>query len=566
LSEAEYDATSVPLRMRGLFDIILPCLTCNLSAVLSAASNSTPLREPDRAETNVRQPFTVQSVRDRRRPQGLRALLLNARHDFWLVLALTTAGAILRVFHLGTQSLWLDELFSVAVARQDWPRTISDTINGDTNPPLFNLLLHIALQFGSDETAARVLSCIFSIATIPMFYALARALFDRRVALLAALLLVLSPFHWLFAQEARMYAQLAFLSVASSLLFLKAWRGDGLPAWPLFVVTTSLAFYSHSLAFLNLLALDVFALTQWQTLRAHWRSLLLAHVSVLLVFVPWLPSMMQQATRVQSGFWTGSPPLLGLFVTPYLFVFSNVVPLSVVPVALFAGLSLVAFALTACVHEMRARGVWRDALAFALAGFAVPLLVLCGLSWVRPIFVERTLIGASFGLYMVMAWAVVHARPSALLRTAMALVVVIAFISIPNYYFNPETQRPPMREASHRLSELMAAGDTVAHTSDSSALAFAYYEPTLPNHFLTGDPDYQSETTRAQTGRVMGLVPEEVGVVVTQHGRVWLVVALDHNEAYQRARAAEFDARWTRQASEVVGGISLTLYRLEPGH
>ena len=489
----------------------------------------------------------------------------KAHLDYTLVFGLTTAGAILRVFQLGTQSLWLDELFSVAAAHQDWPGVLRATIDGDTNPPLFNLLLHVALQWGTGEVATRALSCIFSIATIPVFYALARALFDRRVALLAALLLVLSPFHWLFAQEARMYAQLTFLSVVSAFLFLKAWRGNGLLAWMLFALITSLAFYTHSLAFLNLLALDVFALTQWQWLRTRWRPLLLAHGAILLLFLPWLPALLSQTGRVQAGFWSGSAPLLGLFVTPYLFLFSNVVPTTLVPVALFAGLSAMAFALAAAVRAMRFAGDgWSAALAFAVAAFAVPLLTLFALSWFRPIFVERTLIAGSLGLYMVIAWAVVHARPRPLLRLAVALVVVINLLAIPNYYFNPGTQRPPMREASRRLNELLAAGDTVAHTSDSSALAFAYYEPLLPDHFLAGDPDYLSVTTRAQTGRAMGLMPEDVDHIVAQHARVWLVVALDHNEESQRARVAEFDGRWTRGPSEDVGGISLTLYQLGP--
>lgn len=70
----------------------------------------------------------------------------------------------------------------------------------------------------------------------------------------------------------------------------------------------------------------------------------------------------------------------------------------------------------------------------------------------------------------------------------------------------------------------------MVHTSDSSALAFKYYAPQLPNEFLAGDPDYVNETTRGRSGRIAGLVPREISEIISAHSRVWLVVALDHNE------------------------------------
>jgi hypothetical protein len=58
------------------------------------------------------------------------------------------------------------------------------------------------------------------------------------------------------------------------------------------------------------------------------------------------------------------------------------------------------------------------------------------------------------------------------------------------------------------------------------------------------------------------LVPEELDAVVAGHLRVWLVVALDHNEEYQKARVAELDAWYHRDAMSDVHAISLILYRI----
>ena len=490
---------------------------------------------------------------------------MTRRREISLVGITTLLGAALRLYQIGAQSLWLDELFSVAVARGDWAQVVARTAQGDTNPPLFNLLLHVALQFGSDEMAARAVSCLFSIATIPLFYALARQLFQVRVAALATLVLAINPFHVYFAQEARMYAQLAFFSMAGMFFFLRAWHAGGFWDWAFFALAMALAFYTHSLAFLNLLALDVWVLTQRGAWQSHWRGLLSAHAVIAIAFAPWFVVLLQQLARVQAGFWAASPTGLNLAATPYLFLFSNVLPTFFVPIALFAGLALCVFALVAAVRAIASRDADAPALLFALAVFGIPLLALFGLSLIRPIYLERTLLPASFGLYLLLAWTVVRARPRALNVALGALVMIGMIIALPEFYFNPDVQKPQLREATRALSAQFRPGDVIAHTSDLSALAFMYYNPALPSHFLAGDPDYAAETTRGRSGLVAGLAPEDIDSIVAGRTRVWLVVALDHNVDYQKARVREFDQRFYDRKEFEIGNIDLLSYDLAGG-
>lgn len=479
------------------------------------------------------------------------------RNEILRLGVLTLVGAGVRVLDLGAQSLWLDELFSVFLAQREWGQVIGGTAQGDTNPPLFNLFLHIALQFGSDEIAARSVSVLFGVATIPLFYFFARQLFDARVAVLATLVLAFNPFHVLFAQEARMYALLAFLTLASFVFFLRAWRDNRTRDWLGFALLQTLAFYTHSLAFLNLLALDVFAVTQ--RTRRRGRGLLAAHLIVGMLFTPWLFVMMQQVARVQSGFWGAPPSPLVLATTPYLFLFSNTTPILLVPIGLFAALTIIAWVALAA---RRAESNAALALWFAACVALVPLVTLFAISLARPMFVERTLIASSFGWYLVVAWGVLNAPPRILNRILGAVGLVVMLASLTNYFFNPEMHKPPFRDAARVLVAQFQEGDGVVHTSDSSALAFMYYAPQLPNYFLAGDPDYMNETTRGRSGRIAGLVPRALDDVVAGHARVWLVVALDHNAEYQRARVQEFDTRYHREEILEVGKIAFVRYEV----
>jgi len=525
------------------------------------------------------------------------------RREIVGVSVLTALGAGLRLFYLGTQSLWLDELFSVFLARREWQAIVAGTAQ-DTMPPLYYFLLHLALQLGADEVAARAVSCLFGVAAIPLFYALARALFGTRVAFIASGLVVFSPFHIFFAQEARMYTQLAFFALAAMFFFWRAWQSGRRQDWLFFVVFETLAFYSHSLAFLNLLALDVFGLTQRTQWRERWRALVVANLAIVILFAPWLVILVQQAARVQSGFWGTTPSPLVLLMTPYLFLFANAAPAWAVPFTLFITFALLALGGLALRRALRANDAERTALVFTLMLLDVPLLALYALSLVRPMFVERTLIAASFGLYLGLGWLATRidqlgqratrvaatqtpSRPSSAgIARAGALEVVVAAVStarlpqplnallvglllvamvavLPNYYFNSDAHKPPMREAARAVAARFQAGDVVAHTSDSSALAFLYYAPQLPNEFLAGDPDYVIETTRGRSGRIAGLVPREMSEIIAGHSRVWLVVALDHNESYQRARVQQFDVVLERGAHWSIGGIDFLIYRVQ---
>ena len=80
-----------------------------------------------------------------------------------LLAVLLIAGAALRLHHLATESLWLDEAYSITIARLG-PAHIVEMTAEDVHPPLYYFLLYgwISL-WGSTEWDARLLSAAFSI-------------------------------------------------------------------------------------------------------------------------------------------------------------------------------------------------------------------------------------------------------------------------------------------------------------------------------------------------------------------------------------------------------------------
>ena len=127
------------------------------------------------------------------------------------LLAIVLIGLFLRLYHVGTQSIWLDEAYSIVLSKMSLSQIMQAT-GADVHPPLYYFILHywVAL-FGASAVAVRLLSVLFGVLTIPMVYLVGRQLFNKEAGLVGALILALSWFNIFYSQEARMYTLMVLL-------------------------------------------------------------------------------------------------------------------------------------------------------------------------------------------------------------------------------------------------------------------------------------------------------------------------------------------------------------------
>ena len=145
---------------------------------------------------------------------------------FWLPALIFLLAFALRAYHLGAQSLFLDEAWSWA-ASQLPGKGIAVLLAHDPHPVLYYFVLKGMLAIIPDsEAGLRVPSLIFSLASIAVLLWIAPRWFGRRAALFAGFLAAISSFDIYYAQEARMYTMLAFLWMASFFALLAAFDGQ----------------------------------------------------------------------------------------------------------------------------------------------------------------------------------------------------------------------------------------------------------------------------------------------------------------------------------------------------
>ena len=200
-----------------------------------------------------------------------------------------------------TGPLWLDESLSVHIARLPYGELV-DALKHDGSPPVYYLLLHWWLDvFGHGPVAARALSGVLGIATVPAAWAFAREVTgDKRIAYVTAVLFATSPFAIRYGSEARMYA-LVMLLVAlggwalTRLLRTASWRaGLGVATCAGLLLLT----HYWSLYLLGAVGIGLLVRRRWGA--AAW----LAGGGVL--FAPWLPSFAYQLAHTGTP-WAGRP-------------------------------------------------------------------------------------------------------------------------------------------------------------------------------------------------------------------------------------------------------------------
>lgn len=229
----------------------------------------------------------------------------------WAVLAvLMMVGAALRVVAIDNQALWADEALTYIIAQL--PALTLATAPVDPTPPLYYWLHQIAIPHGASAAAGRSLSLVAGVLAIPAAYFLGR-IFSRRIGgtIAAAWTAVAAPLVD-YSQEARAYSVLVLLILLSALALQKS--GDPSVTrrrWALaaFVVSTSLALYTHFVAFfwaipaLLILRIGAGRSTEPQALRdSRW-----AVIALCLLALPEIRRVIRYTTEANAFGWLAQP-------------------------------------------------------------------------------------------------------------------------------------------------------------------------------------------------------------------------------------------------------------------
>ncbi|MBN1978304.1 MAG: glycosyltransferase family 39 protein [Anaerolineae bacterium] len=205
----------------------------------------------------------------------------------WLLLLAVLVALLLRVGTLGRKSLWGDEVATLRIASQSAEDIIMNrTTRSDPHPPLYYLLMHYWTELGQSELVVRLPSALAGIAAIPLLYWLVRACSDQWSATTSAWLLAIMPLHIWYSQEARMYALVCTLGMASTLFYALTICRQKPLAWLGWIAATVTGLYTDYSMVLVVVAQIILLVPSWRIYgtrpAARWPALIALPVALLL--------------------------------------------------------------------------------------------------------------------------------------------------------------------------------------------------------------------------------------------------------------------------------------------
>ncbi len=486
------------------------------------------------------------------------------QRPWYAVLAIIVVAAALRLWNLDGPSLWTDELASVAFARAPFHLLWSDWMVYETNPPLYYSLLGGWISvFGESEFAVRGMSVVLGLAAIAAIFLFARALHSTQAGVLAALFCALSAEQLGYSQETRGY-MLGFLAATLAALSLlriaHAWREGAAPArqllpwYALYAGTSAVAVYTHTTFFILPVLSNVFIAWLWIFRTPRRLNDALGWVGANLVFAAlyawWITITLRQIqTGAETAAWIPTPTLRDTVAIVSHVVATRSFEIFNLPFA-------------AAFGAVMAWGWWklpleRRVLALVFA-VGVPFILLA-VSFVRPIFLERTLFWVQF-IYLACLAVGVATLPWARWRPVLVAAIALVLIA-DSMNWSRVAHREQWREIATILHDNAQPGDAVLISSATGAVVFSYY----CRHLGCEDvPVLAQATERGKRGLGEFFAGPELSVGNVAEGvggyrRIWTVARTEDDPAPLLEAVATPEREWL---NDETGRMRFTLWRV----
>ncbi len=391
----------------------------------------------------------------------------------------------LRLQGLEEQSLWSDEIYSVESSR--WPLPVLLSVQ-DGHPPLYGLILKGLDQVAPSDVNGRYVSALAGIAAVGAMLALGCAIADRQTAVVAGLLLAISPLHVWYSREGRMYSLVALFSIVGSWLFVRALRDGGWRSWAGYAVVSALGLATHYLYAAVLLAQAVFVVVERLGDSVALRRFALVGGILVVLGVAALPVVGREAIGF-VGHWR-SFEWLSIPYTAFTFLggFGLGPPVELLhrerglaTIATYwrdlAAVSVLGIAVAwAAIRALPSLGAWG---VYLVVWLLVPMVVVFGGAWVKNgAFNVRYLLSTLPAVVLLQASGIVRA-PRWFGMTCLAAFIALAAVSIRHDRFDPRYVREDLRGAARYLREHASGERPVTVSAQYVIAGLRHYQDRL---------------------------------------------------------------------------------------
>lgn len=216
----------------------------------------------------------------------------------------------LPIFH---SNLWFDESYSVAISNHSF-KDIWTIGSNDVHPILYYWVLHIInLIFGNNIIMYRIFSWICVCLLGILGFTHIRKDFGKNVGILFSFFSFFLPVTSVYAGEIRMYTLAMLLVTLMSIYAYRIYKNEGqkqIKNWVLFAIFSLASAYTHyyglmTAGIVNLILFIYLIKKVCKTKQFIYemKAFLISAISQIILYIPWILSLLLQMEHVSKGFW-----------------------------------------------------------------------------------------------------------------------------------------------------------------------------------------------------------------------------------------------------------------------
>ncbi len=463
--------------------------------------------------------------------------------DATFLVPLVLASFVLRVFKIGSQSLWVDEILTLEKTIPKPGLAIWDYLPYNIQGPLHSFVVYCMHLVNGSDAWLRLPSAIAGAAAIYYFYRWTEIWLGRPIARIAAVILAIHPLHIQYSQEVRAYSFLVFFVTFSAYYFHRMLARETRGGIAAYIVGTGFAALSNfSAAFVYAVQSLIYLVRRGFSSRrlVTW---VVVSLAILVIISPWVYRIVvvidvpKLVTPVKPGELSETQRLRGSTTitpsaVPYL-MYTYSVGTTLGP----STRELHTTATLASVMKEHALPVIWVAVVFGflfVAGFwsllrgapaqavqaslyiFVPLVLLLGLNWQNAKAFNARYLLVSLPAYVCVIAAGIRSLPRFPRKLAAAIVFPTLLISLSNYYFNPQYAKEDVRGAADYVNAHIEENECVL--APTVGLVFKhYFEKPNTIYYVSAPAGTPSAVTEERVARWMG----ECEVVWYVRSREW---------------------------------------------
>ena len=435
-----------------------------------------------------------------------------------ILLLIILLGGFLRIYDLGAESIWLDEVSSIQCAEQSLSSIIGDAFETQSSPPLYFIILHYwMLLFGTSEIAIRSLSAIFGILSIFLIYKVGCQLFNQKIGLISSFLLSISAFHVIYSQEARPYSLFLFLTLLSFYFFISILKADNKRYYLGYLLANIILGYSFLFGFFIIISQIFYFALFWKKYKHKRLKFAGAQICSVLAFIPLILLIMPRISQVSGGAmgslsWVPEPSISSMLQTLADYTGFGVIQILLLPI--FFVLCLIGlFSIRKFGGRWRVRFESVGENLLLLIWLCFPILIPFILSKLfNPVYVSRYTISALPALLILTAKGIGSLTNTKVAYAIIAFIALLSILGLQQYYAEPYWEQ--WRETVDLIEHHAQADDVI--------IICASYTQKPFDHYYRGDLERFGIVRDVTSTQQIDTVVDNA---IVEKERLWLVLS-----------------------------------------